>query len=243
MNTSSLLTALGLSHIESKIYLALLRGHRSSIAGIAQDTDIHRPTIYRVIPRLIETGLVSEVKVGKRSLYIAENPAKLRTLAQTLTSQLEENLPDLERMYDGSQQRPFIRYYEGKKAIQNIYEDMIQRSKKGDSIYRYESPRDLRIISKYYPKLYWQRSTGPQGEIEKYVITNEATRSKRQERIWRHTKAIPEQYDAFDYNITQLIYKDTVAFIDFDTETATLIQNKRFADFQLRIFKMLFKKL
>lgn len=243
MDITHFLTSLGLSKLESKLYLCLLQAHRASIAALAKQTGIHRPTIYRIIPKLIDDGLVSEVKVGKRSLYIAESPARLQLLLNSLKSQFDEHLPELGRMYEGSQHRPVVKYYEGKKAIQNIYEEMIRRSKKGDSIYRYESPRDFLTVGKYYPRLYFQRATGSNGEIEKHVITNEITFTKRRERLMRHTKVIPTEYDSFDYNITQLIYKDTVAFIDFDTETATVIQNKRFADFQLKLFKMLFRKL
>ena len=37
--------------------------------------------------------------------------------------------------------------------------------------------------------------------------------------------------------------EDKVVFIDYDPETATLIKNQRFADFQLKIFKMFFNSL
>jgi sugar-specific transcriptional regulator TrmB len=242
MNKSTL-SKLGLTYPADKIYISLLKNHRSSIAEISRDTGLYRPLIYRTLPRLLDNNLITKIIIGKRTLYIAENPTKLQNMVTAIKNELEAELPDLTRMFEGSQQRPVMRYFEGKKAIQDIYEEMIRRSKKGDEVYRYESPRDFKIIGKYYPSLYWQRATGPQGEIEKYVITNEETSQKRSDRLWRHTKHIPSDFDSFDYNITQLIYKDTVAFIDFDTETATLIQNKRFADFQLKIFRMLFKKL
>src|SRR3989344_1079192 len=243
MNIPSILFSLGLSLLESKIYICLLQVHRASVSLISKETGIYRPTVYRLLPKLVDTGLISQVKVGKRICYIAENPKKLERLVENVKSECETALPDLKRMYDGSQKRPAVRYLEGKKAIQRIFQEMVERSKKGDEIYRYESPRDFKLVGKYYPDLYWKRATGPNGELEKFVITNEETVSKRSNRIWRHVRSIPASFDSFDYNITELIYKDTVAFIDYDTETATLIKNKRFADFQLKIFKMLFSKL
>ena len=243
MKLSTLFSSLGLSKLESDIYFVLLRLNRASISTIAGEVQTYRPTVYRTLPKLISKGLVSQVKSGKRTVYIAEDPKKLKELADNIQYELGETLPELSRVYDGSQKRPFVRYVEGKKAIESIYEDMVRRSKKGDSIYRYESPRDYHLLGKYYPKLYWKRATGPDGEIEKHVITNEATASKRSERLSRHTRVIPSAYDSFDYNITELIYKDTVAFIDYDTETAMLVKNKRFSEFQLKIFKMLFGKL
>jgi hypothetical protein len=54
---------------------------------------------------------------------------------------------------------------------------------------------------------------------------------------------MPEDFGNFDYNITQIIYGDRVAFIDYNSETALVIESKVIADFQEHIFKMLYKKL
>ncbi len=237
------LKSLGLTEIESDIYLCLLKNHRASISEITRQTGIYRPTIYRNIPNLISKSLISKVKSGKRIMFIAENPEKLKLLTNELQNSLEEIMPEMSRLYLGSQKRPDVSYHEGKKAISNIYQNIIQKSHKGDAIYRYESPRSSNIAKKYYPDLYFKKTMGPDSEIEKYVITNEKTAKRRLPKIWRHTKYIPEDFDSFDHNITELIYKDTVAFIDFDTETATVIKNQRFSDFQLKIFKMFFSNL
>ncbi|MCC2630202.1 MAG: transcriptional regulator TrmB [Candidatus Paceibacter sp.] len=239
----ALFEKLGLSANAREIYMTLLRMHRATIAELSRETGIHRPVIYRTLPDLIDKRLVSKVNVGKRTMFVAENPAILQSLVEDIKSELDESIPELARMFEGNQSKLDVRYVEGRKGIQKIYEDLVRRSKKNDVFYRYESPRDFRNQGRYFPTLYIKRATGANNELEKYVITNEDTLKNRRERLWRHTKAIAAETDPFDYNITQLIYKDTVAFIDFDTETATLIQNKRFADFQLRIFKTLFKKL
>ncbi len=235
--------SLGLSNIESQIYTCLLTVPRASISNVTVNTGLHRPTVYRNIPKLIQKSLVSKIKIGKRIFYIAENPEKLKILVNNLQSNLEQSLPEINRIYLSNQKRPNVSYYEGKKAISSIYENIMIRSKKGDCIYRYESPREASTASKYYPSLYFKKSVRNNEEIDKFVITNETTAKRRTPRIWRHTKYIPESFDTFDQNISQLIYKDIVAFIDYDTETATVIQNQRFADFQLKIFKMFFSKL
>jgi len=243
MDINTIFERLGLSEEAGKIYVSLLKNRRLSVAGLSSDTGLYRPMVYKILPELLEKNIVSKTKVGKRTYYVAENPEYLGQLVTELKTELEKIIPELKQFYEGSKNKPSIGFFEGKKAIQHIYEDMIRRSKKGGSVYRYESPRDYLAIGNYYPALYWKHATGPDSDIEKYVITNEETFLKRRQRLSRHTKVIPAEYDTFDYNITQLIYADTVAFIDFDTETATIIKNKRFADFQLKLFKMLFKKL
>jgi sugar-specific transcriptional regulator TrmB len=243
MVNKTLLAKLGLEYPADKIYMVLLRMHRATIAELSRETGIHRPVIYKHLPSLLDKHLISPVKVGKRTMYMAENPEVLQGLVDDIKTELEETIPELSRMYEGSQKKPIVRFVEGRKAIQNIYEDVVRGAKKGDAFYRYESPRDLYKSSKYYPALYRKIATGPDSQIERFIITNENTAPLRRPKIMRHVKAIPKSHDPFDYNITQIIHKDTVAFVDFDTETATVIENKRFADFQLRIFKMLFGKL
>lgn len=238
-----LLTRLGIGHPADKIYVALLKTHRATVAELSRITGLYRPVIYKTLPELIDKHLVSKVSVGKRSMYIAENPNVLQGLVDDLKAELEETIPELTQLYEGSQHKPIVRFVEGRKAIQKIYEDMARKSKKGDVYYRYESVRNYKNNVRYYPSLYWKKATGPTSTLERYLITNEDAAKNRSLRLNRHIKFIPSSYDPFDYNITQLIYKDVVAFIDFDTETATIIENKRFADFQLKIYRMLFRKL
>lgn len=243
METKQLLAKIGLKHPEDKIYLYLLKTPRATVADIARHTNLYRPRVYKSLPELIAKNLVVKVRFGKRTMYTAEDPKTLAALIDELKEELHNNLPELNRLYESNQKKPVIRFFEGKEGIRHIYDTMIRASKKGDATYRYESPRDYKAIGSYYPNSYRRRATGPNGEIEKYVITNQDTQERRRLRLNRHSKAVPASYDSFDYNITQLIYKNKVAFIDFDSETATLIENQRFADFQLKLFKLLFGKL
>lgn len=100
---------------------------------------------------------------------------------------------------------------------------------------------------KYYPKLYKEMATrySPAGHslIQKFVITNERTQNLRTPRLERYSKAVPKQFDLFEYDITELIFKDKVAFIDYQTEIASLIESATFANFQRQIFKLLFDRL
>jgi hypothetical protein len=61
--------------------------------------------------------------------------------------------------------------------------------------------------------------------------------------ISREMIAIPKNYDLFDENITKLIYANKVAILDHNTKTSFIIENQKFADFEKKIFKLLFKHL
>ena len=56
-------------------------------------------------------------------------------------------------------------------------------------------------------------------------------------------KVIPTNEDQFEYGIAQLIFGNTVAFIDYVTETAIVIEGARFAKFQSAIHRSLYARL
>jgi len=55
--------------------------------------------------------------------------------------------------------------------------------------------------------------------------------------------SIPKLYDLFEDNISKIIYANKVAIIDYESETSFIIENKKLADFEKKIFKLLFKYL
>jgi hypothetical protein len=77
--------------------------------------------------------------------------------------------------------------------------------------------------------------------LDRFVINNEKAAEKMI--LGREVKTIPKEVDAFDYDINQIIYGNKVAFMDFNSDTAVLIENKKIADLQRAIFKVLYKYL
>jgi len=241
------LQALGLTDKMIEVYTFLIGNKARTISDIAKRLAIHRPMVYNLIPELIDKGLVTTTKLGKRILYTAESPLNLKGLLNSAETKLEEVIPELLERYQKSSAHPVMTFYEGSAGIKHIYEVLLRTTKKGEVMYRYESPLDYIKNKRYYPKLYVDlaSSEGPLGrsQIQKFVITNEKTANLRNPTLERYSKAVPAKYDPFEYNITQIIFGNKVAFIDYETETASLIENEVFAKFQRQIFKLLFEKL
>lgn len=239
----NILEKLGLSSVEAKIYEVLLNNGALSIAALAEKTGLYRPQIYQYLPGLIQKDLVSESRRGKRKIYSAESPQQLEKIAEDIKTEVLSNIPELMQKYNVGANRPMISYFEGAHGISHVFDDMARTCKKGDVIYRYESPRDFSRNKKYYPPSYIKRFATGESEIEKFVITNEKTQKTRRPRLERYSKAIPQVFDLFEYDITQLIYGDKVAFIDYEREVASIIEDPVFAEFQKKIFKFIFKQL
>ena len=238
----NILTKIGLSSIEAKIYQVLISQGVMSVAAIAQRTGLYRPQIYKYIPILIGKDLVAESRHGRRKVYMAESPRRLEKIADNIKVDVQRQIPELLQIYNSSETKPAVSYFEGERGIRHVYEDLVATCKKGDIFYRYESPRNYRATRKYIPHAYLERIRD-RVEVERLIITNEITRQQKKRRLGRLIKVVPPKYDLFDYDITQLIYGDKVAFIDFRSETVTLIDSPIFAEFQKKIFKLLFDKL
>lgn len=239
---SKILEQIGLSKNESEIYLALLDLGPSSISKISEKTAIHRPLIYKALPELLEKRLVSQNQKGKSILYTAEPPNRLESIFDDLRYQFFELLPDLEDTYDSNNKKPKIRFLEGKDGTKRVFDDVVRSLKKGDTFFRYSSNKNgQEKRDRYLPKSYLTMRDNK--KLERQVITNDQTAQQKQQKIDRFIKIMPEDFGEFDFNITEIIYGDRVAFIDYNSETAMIIESKTIADFQKHIFKTFYKKL
>lgn len=233
---------IGLHEHERVIYLSLLEVGSGSISDIVKKTDLHRPTVYKWIPELVQKQLVSFSPHGKRKVYYPESPQRLRSLLKHAESELESILPELIETYEHSHNRPTVRYFEGDDVVTAVYEDVLDTCAKGDVFYRYESPKDYKKFDEWLPPQYFERICKKK-EIDKFVITNEKTAKTKKRVLERVERAVPQQFDAFEYDITQIIYNEKVAFIDFDSKVAWIIDSPRFANFQRQLFQLLFRNL
>ena len=93
MDYTPFLRKIGLSELEARVYLDLLEHGSSVIAEIARRTNSHRQMIYRVLPVLMEQGLVSSGPIGKRQAYTAESPSHLKSMVDILANNFESILP------------------------------------------------------------------------------------------------------------------------------------------------------
>lgn len=241
MHETALMNA-GLTKIEAKAYGSLAERGMLSVAEVARHGGLHRPAAYKALSSLISKGLVKTVVAGKRKTYTAESPEKLERLMDESHANAKEALRELTLVAKRPGLRPKVTYGEGKKAIQDAFSDVVHTLQRGDTYFRYSSgAMPDRKQEKYIPKDY--RETRDRKGLERLIITNVPTQKVHGKRLGREVKVVPPDFDLFEYNITQFIYGDKVTTIDYNTETAITVENSVIAEFQKKIFKLLFKKL
>src|SRR3989339_856416 len=142
MDTKTIFSQIGLSNNESSIYLSLIEKGSATISEISQYTGLHRPTIYKHLPALQKKGLITTTKKGKRTLFIAESPKKLEKLLEERNEKILKTIPDLFDIFNKNKNKPIIKFYEGKAAIKEVFNDILNTLNRGEIFYRYSSRKE-----------------------------------------------------------------------------------------------------
>lgn len=223
------------------IYLSLLENGKSTIAEISNNTSLHRVEIYRLLPYLIESWLILVSLKWKRKYYSPTHPQKIQEIYEEIQKSNNESINQLSNMYSNLESKPNVIYSNWKKWITNVFSDIVNSLNKWDIFYRITSETDTEEVNKYLPKNY--REIRDKKQLERYVImSNKASKTKKS-RLERDMVTIPELYDEFDDNIFMSIYGNKVAYIDFNSESSIIIENKQIADFQKKAFMLMYKSL
>lgn len=244
MEHKEFLEKLGLNKGESAVYLALLEYGRLSVSELSRKTGLYRTQIYDALGGLIREALVTVSPKGKYKVYTAESPKVLEKKFLDLSNRFDEEIATLTLLHRSPEAcRPIVKYVEGQKGITAINDDIVTSLKRGDIYYRYSSSRvsEHEWRHNYLSKKY--RVLRDQKKLERMVITNLPNKLKKHPRLEREIKVVPPDFDLFEYNVSQIIYGNKVAVIDYNTETAVVIENATIAKFQEKIFRLLFRKL
>lgn len=124
-----ILTRAGLTRNEAKVYLTLLE-HGSLLAGsIASRSGIHRRSVYDLLERLIEKGLVSYIVEQKRKKYEATNPARLLEMMKHAEEDVEKIMSVMQEKFIATKEKQETVFYKGKEGIKTILADQLETGK------------------------------------------------------------------------------------------------------------------
>lgn len=210
---SALLTSLGLTAIETKVYLSSLELGPSSVQNIAKKARISRTACYDAIDALAGRGLVSSYVSGKKRFFSAEEPDRAvshfrhRILSmQEQIERLESAVPEL-RMRAGGL-RPVVRFFEGEEAVYALFRDIAASNAR----YAFEVT-NLDDVEKFLDRHVLEearKAMDPKHVDVRVLYTGSVVRSVRN---GVHVAQVPTEFAGFHGDIW--IYGDRVAFINF----------------------------
>lgn len=152
------LTEIGLTPNEAKIYKALLELKRATIWDISSHASIHRRNTYDAIQRLIDKGLAYQVLPKKFLTYAPVHPDKLKEMVNEKVLQLDKALPGLIRRFEKVNAPQSIYVYKGIGGLRNYFKLMVSEGKDVYGVGAKGMPFDP-SVARYF-KREWQKKQG-----------------------------------------------------------------------------------
>jgi sugar-specific transcriptional regulator TrmB len=128
MVKEALLTALeslGFNRNEALVYLELIKMGKASPLELSKRTKIHRSNMYDILEKLFEKGIVDKSIESNKKIFYPVEPKDLLDYLKQKEKQLEEILPEMERIYSYEKDDRVVTISEGINSAKNIISHLI----------------------------------------------------------------------------------------------------------------------
>lgn len=229
----------GLTELQAKIYLYLIKHGQSTPSQIATGLNEGRTTIYSATQRLEALGIISQKDKGKISAYVPNHPSILERLAEQRlraiarqAKNLEANLPALINFYNEHQNEPGTTTFYGQEGIKMIWDKVIATKAPYYFVRsRYDEIADHDALEDF-----------KKARVEANIISEDITPSEftsntnKDSQKWLLTRTLlpPDEYDS---PVEIDIFGDNVAFLNYAKNgMSTLIESPEIADAMRQFF-------
>ena len=128
MELEKVLENFGLNEKQAKVYLALLQLGQAGVTAVAEKAGTKRPTTYLILEELRQMGLASKLPRKDNVIYIPESPEKILEEQTHREALIKNKLAELMAMYNTKLEKPKVKFYQGEKAVRELY-DIIFKEK------------------------------------------------------------------------------------------------------------------
>jgi sugar-specific transcriptional regulator TrmB len=241
MEIKEVLQQLGLEDKKADLYQACLEMGGATAYLLAKKTGIKRPTAYDIINQLMKDGLVYKSIKGNVKYFSPADPVILLSKLREKEEKIKSILPVLQNLYNSPKSKPFIRYFEGKEGIKEMYEDSLRSCKKGDEILACVG-NDVMAHLPEYADSYVKRRVEKGIRLRGIYKQDEKIRdyiAKNIEQL-RESKILDEKI--FPLSNETNIYKNKIAIASYGTEMfGMIIESVEIARSQKAIFELAWK--
>jgi sugar-specific transcriptional regulator TrmB len=129
-NILSVLKNIGLSDKAAKVYLASLELGEATVQELAEKAGLKRTTVYYTIEELVAAGALIETERRRKTLYIAEPPARLLKIVEERMKEFENYVPILESQKSAAPSRPRVYFLYGASGFKQAWEKIFDSGEK-----------------------------------------------------------------------------------------------------------------
>ncbi len=230
-----LLESAGLTKLEIKVYLAILDLGSALVGVISRKSGAHRRSVYDVLDRLIEKGLVSYILTNNRRYYQATNPERLTELIKEKQNNIAEILPELMLKFNLAKEKQETNFFRGKEGLKTIFYDQLNEGKTICIIGGSEQAAE--VIRYFFEKYDKERI---RKKIKVKILFSREAKSKIKRIPLSEIRFLPEGFGGL---ASTNIYGNKVAIIVWSRTNplGILIKQKEVAESYLKYFELLWK--
>ncbi len=225
----------GLSEKEAKLFLICLKTGEATANRLSELIDLPRSTVYDLLTKLINQGLISTTLKNSKTYYLANNPKVLLKSLDDKRYKIERILPHLIEIQNQIHDKPIAEVYEGKKGIIFALDSILNNAK---SIKLIGSRENAIKVIEYHPDNFIAK------RIEKKIPIKQILEESSEARKLKTLKYSKVKYLESIKNSKNVvfIYGDTVINLILGPELSVIkVQSKEYAQFQEILFDELWK--
>ncbi len=243
MEIKKLLSEVGLTERESKVYLALLETGLTTTGPLVKKSGVPNSKIYEILESLQNKGLVSWIIKSKTKYFQASDPKKILTIFREKEKEIENLLPVLEARQKKVEEKQFVELYEGSKAIFAFLNNLMADAKKGENYFSFSLGKEHedKKVEIFYKNFGTKREK--KGLVVKILANKETKKIFRKvysDRIWFLKKIV--RFTGFNFPQGIVIFRDHTVMMNWtENPIAIHIHSKKTAKQYERFFKDLWK--
>lgn len=237
----------GLNEKETQVFIKMIELGAQPVSTIAKYVGVPRSSMYVILERLKKLSLVQEFRQNS-ILYI--KPVAIKSLMEILKTKkrqleqtetvLTENLPQLEALENKLSITPLVRFYEGKEAVMQMYEDILK-------VKEFFAIFNINIVKEKMPEYYQyvaislKEKGGNAKEI--LVFSREAQKYREKFSSPKHQIKLLKKGKSFDSDT--VITGEKIYMISYGEKeiSGTEIKNSSLANTQKVLFEELWERL
>lgn len=242
------LKKLGLKDKEASVYLACLELGSATAQQISRKAHVVRATTYVELESLMKMGLVTKYKEGKKTLFSSEPPRQLTRLLEKQQSELSVKqeelgalLPELQMLMRSSDEKPSVRYFEGKEGLRAMRQEIVMYCQSDDVIYNFTPSDHLDAVFPENEEVYYRQRLA-KGLRSKTIFTTKSKALKEKLLSPDYLKRSERRFISpaeFPSTSGMTVYRDRIAMGTFTGKLmGVVIESSPMADMMRRIFEL-----
>ena len=194
----------------------------ATVQELAKKSNLKRTTIYDLLENLKKKGLLTPIKMKRRSYYLAEDPEHILRDLEEKVHLISEALPELKSIKGLLSERPKIYFYEGREGFRRIWKEILESGEKeyltitsGEQFLDY-------VSEKYITEKIIQRKV--KSGIKSRQLINDSLYARKiiakDSKENRVSKILPSK---FKFPATEIIFGNKIAILSTKFENLLLI--------------------